>query len=123
MLAEQHAINLDPAKDNPLPIEETDRMPTLVINGHIADFNVRRPIGPLAHMESAHHNIAPKNRHLIHSSPDELDFLFAVNGHGLRIVACLDEDSVAFLGGINRFLKRNEISRSVQRNHKGPRSK
>ena len=110
LLAEQHAIDLDPAKDNPLPIEETDGMPPLVINGHIADFNVRRPIGPLAYMESANHNITPQNRHLIHSSPDELDLLFAVNGHVLRILARLDKDGVAFPGGIDRFLKRNEIT-------------
>ena len=74
-------------------------------------------------MESAHHDITPQNRHLIHSCPDELDLLFTMNGHVLRILACLDEDGVAFLGGIDRFLKRNEISCPVERNHNGPRTK
>ena len=123
LLAEQHATDLDPAKDNALPIEETDGMPALGINGHVADFNVRGPIGPLAHMESTHHNITPQNRHLIYSSPDELDFLSAVNGHVLRIVARLDEDGIAFPGCIDRCLKRDVIPGSIQGNHEGPRTK
>ena len=123
LLAEQHAIDLEPTKDNPFPIEETDGMPPLVINGHIADFNVRRPIGPLAHVESAHHDIAAQNRHLIHSSPDEPNLLFAVNRDVLRVLARLEEHRVALLGRIDRFLKRNEISRPVKRDHNGPRTK
>src|SRR4249919_1649468 len=98
-------------------------MSAMVIDGHVADLNVRRAIGPLTHMESAHHDITAQNRHLIHSSPDELDLLFTVNSHVLRILACLDEDGVAFLGGIDRLLKRHEVSCPIERNHKGPRTK
>src|ERR1041385_2993841 len=94
-----------------------------VIDGHIADFNVRRAIGPLAHMECANHNITPQNCHQIRSSPDELHFLFAMNGDILTIVARLDEDRVTFLGSIHRFLKRDIVPGSIQRHHKGPRAK
>src|SRR4249919_82548 len=98
-------------------------MSAMVIDGHVADLNVRRAIGPLTHMESAHHDITAQNRHLIHSSPDELDLLFAVNGHILRIVTRLDEDGVTFLGRIDRCLKRDVVPGSIQRNHEGPRTK
>ena len=81
-----------------MSIEETDGMPPSVNNGHVADFNVRRPIGPLTYMKSADHDIAPKNRHLVHSSPDKLDFLFAVNGYVLRIVAGLGDGGELRLG-------------------------
>jgi len=73
-------------------------------------------------MECAHHNITSQDGHLIHSSSDEPDLLFAVNGHVLRIAARLDENRVAFHGGIHCFLKRDVVAGSIQRNHESPRT-
>src|SRR5262245_48339744 len=123
LLAEHHAIDLDPTENNPLPVEETNRMAASVIDGHIANFNILCPIGPLTDMESTHHSFTPLNRHLIHSSPNELDSLLAMNSHILRVVARLDEDCVSFLCSIHRLLKRDVVPCPIQRNYESPRAR
>src|SRR5262245_44157827 len=95
-------------------------MAAMLVDRHIADFNVRRPIGPFADMENSDNIITSQQCHLVTARPNQPHLIFAMNCDILLITSGLDVHRIPFVRLIHCFLDRCEISGTVQRDDDGP---
>jgi hypothetical protein len=98
-------------------------MPAVLVDRHVADFDVRGPIRPFPDVQYTNQIFTADQDDLVLSRADQFESVFAMNGKVLLVSPGLQENRVAFASGIDGLLNRPEIPGSVEGHHNGSRSK